>query len=232
MLSVYTIEKKRKKSDDDSIFESLEINSLKWKKIENINLNLSYTILFTKKQADNIFGQLEKDIKYFSNDLLKVKVFGKWHEIPRKQVAYGDSGLTYSFSGTTIPALPWTDLISNLRQVIVSVTGISFNFVLVNRYKNGLDHIGEHQDNEKELEEKAPIASLSFGQVRDFVLKHKESRGKNVKCKIDPVKIELEHGSLLMMNYPTNLYWYHSLPIRKKCIHPRVNLTFRKFKVK
>ncbi|XP_067144289.1 DNA oxidative demethylase ALKBH2-like isoform X2 [Centruroides vittatus] len=208
MLSVYTIEKKRKKSDDDSIFESLEINSLKWKKIENINLNLSYAILFTKKQADNIFSQLEKDIKYFSNDLLKVKVFGKWHEIPRKQVAYGDSGLTYSFSG------------------------IAANLTVNTRYKNGLDHIGEHQDNEKELEEKAPIASLSFGQVRDFVLKHKESRGKNVKCKIDPVKIELEHGSLLMMNYPTNLYWYHSLPIRKKCIHPRVNLTFRKFKVK
>lgn len=30
------------------------------------------------------------------------------------------------------------------------------------------------------------------------------------------------------MNPPTNTHWYHSLPVRKKILAPRVNLTFRK----
>lgn len=229
MLSLKKAENDNDKSYEDSLHKKIEILPLEWKKMENINMDLDYTVLFSKNQADFIFNRLEKEVKYFNNDLLKVKVFGKWHTIPRKQVAYGESGLTYNFSGNTIPALPWISVISDLHRVISAVTGIDFNFVLVNRYKNGLDHIGEHQDNEKELQEKVPIASLSFGQPRDFIFRHKDSRGKNAIRKIDPVKIELKHGSLLMMNYPTNKYWYHSLPIRKKCLHPRVNLTFRKF---
>lgn len=38
----------------------------------------------------------------------------------------------------------------------------------------------------------------------------------------------LEHGSLLLMNPPTNQVWYHSLPPRKACPGVRVNLTFRR----
>ena len=56
--------------------------------------------------------------------------------------------------------------------------GETFNFVLVNRYKDGSEHMGEHRDNEQELVQTAPIASLSFGQTRDFVLRHKDSCGR------------------------------------------------------
>jgi alkylated DNA repair dioxygenase AlkB len=77
--------------------------------------------------------------------------------------------------------------------------------------------------------QKSPIASVSFGQAREFVLKHADSRGKLAKRKINPIKIELHHGCLMMMNYPTNVYWYHSLPPRKKASGTRINLTFREF---
>lgn len=93
------------------------------------------------------------------------------------------------------------------------------------RYRDGSDHISEHRDDEKDLDHSAPIASLSFGQTRDFVLKHSDLRRKIRH--VDPVKISLEHGSLLLMNPPTNRYWYHSLPPRKSAIGVRVNLTFR-----
>ena len=36
--------------------------------------------------------------------------------------------------------------------------------------------MGEHQDAEPELDPAAPIASLSLGQPRDFVLKHRDAR--------------------------------------------------------
>lgn len=200
----------------------------KWRKITSENLDLSYTILFPKRTADMIFERLENEVEYFSGDLLKVQVFGKWHQIPRKQVSYGDSGLTYSFSGTCVPAVPWTPLMHELKETIKKVTGIDFNFVLVNRYKDGEDHMGEHRDDEKELVSGAPIASLSFGQTRDFIFRHKDARGSKATRKIDRVKLELEHGSLLMMNPPTNNFWYHSLPVRKSARNVRINLTFRK----
>lgn len=86
--------------------------------------------------------------------------------------------------------------------------------------------MGEHRDDEKELDQKTPIASVSLGQHRDFIFRHKDARGGHGK--IEPVKILLNNGSLLLMNEPTNTYWYHSLPQRKKLPGVRINLTFRK----
>lgn len=43
------------------------------------------------------------------------------------------------------------------------------------------------------------------------------------------VKVELQHGSLLMMNPPTNKIWYHSLPVKKSAVGVRINMTFRKY---
>lgn len=209
---------------------SLKISPYSWRLINTENLKLKYTKIFSKSTADNIFQKLEEQVEYFSGDLLKVKVYGKWHNIPRKQVSFGDDGLSYSFSGTCVPAVSWSkcNIIKDLKKIIESVSELSFNFVLVNRYKDGRDHMGEHRDDEKDLVQDAPIASLSFGQTRDFIFKHKDSRGAKCLRKIDPVKLELEHGSLLLMEWPTNKFWYHSLPIRKKAPNVRINLTFRK----
>ena len=49
------------------------------------------------------------------------------------EVAYGDPGLTYTFSGVTIPAKPWTPLLLQIKEHIESTTEKVFNFVLVNR---------------------------------------------------------------------------------------------------
>ncbi|OCU01845.1 DNA oxidative demethylase ALKBH2 [Xenopus laevis] len=198
-----------------------------WKKLQAENLDCDYTSLFSKNEADDIFQKLEKDIVYFSGNLSRVMVFGKWHNVPRKQVTYGDEGLNYTFSGITLSPKPWIPVLAHIRVRLQLATGHSFNFVLINRYKDGNDHIGEHRDDEKELVPQSPIASVSFGAYRDFIFRHKDARCKNPVRHIQPVKVELAHGSLLMMNYPTNVYWYHSLPVRKKVLSPRVNLTFR-----
>ena len=205
---------------------------LQWKKITAENLNLDYVKLFTKTEADALFQEAEKVIRYNSNS--KVFVHGKWYKVPRKQTAYGDTGLTYTFSGATVSAQPWNNapFLKNISDMVSSLTGHQFNFVLVNRYNDGNDHMGEHRDDEADLVPNSAIASVSLGQARDFVFRHADARGSGAKRKIDPVKLELSHGSLLMMNYPTNVYWFHSLPVRKKAILPRINLTFREMVVK
>lgn len=96
------------------------------------------------------------------------------------------------------------------------------------RYKDGCDHIGEHRDDERELAPGSPIASVSFGACRDFFFRHRDARGRSPSRRLEVVRLPLAHGSLLMMNHPTNSHWYHSLPVRKKVLAPRVNLTFRR----
>ena len=95
--------------------------------------------------------------------------------------------------------------------------------------------MGEHKDDEKELDPSAPIASLTFGAARDFYFKHGSARGpkRDQKGPVEPVvKLELQDGALLLMREPTNRFWYHALPPRAKCKDVRINLTFRKILIK
>ncbi|XP_029961635.1 DNA oxidative demethylase ALKBH2 [Salarias fasciatus] len=199
-----------------------------WQKIEAEGLDLDYALLFSKEEADHLFKKLEEEVVYASGEESKVHVFGKLHNIPRKQATYGDAGLTYTYSGVARSACPWTSTLENIRNAVTKTTGQSFNFVLVNRYKDGQDHMGEHRDDERELDPRSPIASVSLGAARDFIFRHRDARGKQSRRQIEPVKLELAHGSLLLMNPPTNTFWYHSLPVRKKILLPRINLTFRR----
>ncbi|XP_063821452.1 DNA oxidative demethylase ALKBH2-like [Ostrinia nubilalis] len=204
--------------------KDIDINAVLWKSIKNDGLNLNYTVAIPRPIANTILEELEDTLEYFAGDLARIKVFGKVHPLPRQQVAYGDPGITYTYSGTTVPALPWPAPVLALRDFLFALKGIKYDFVLVNKYRNGNDHMGEHRDNEPELDNNYPIASISLGQERDFVLKHKDARkpGKDKKD-IPTVKILLEHGSILLMNPPTNEVWYHSLPVRKKLLGARIN---------
>lgn len=67
-------------------FSEIVAADLVWKKVKKTNLDLSYTLLFCKSIADAVLELLEKEVVYFTGDLAKVQVFGRWHNIPRKQV--------------------------------------------------------------------------------------------------------------------------------------------------
>jgi len=225
--STQTSTKKRKTIDG-----SHELFGNTVKQIRQENLIVDYSILYSKIKSNSLFQKLESEVTYNTGNLAQVKLFGKTIDIPRKQAAYGNSGLTYAFSGTTIPAKSWDNLevLREIKRDVEMALGntYSFNFVLINRYESGSDYMGEHQDNEKDLDRSMPIASLSLGQQRDFVFKHKDARGKNKsRTDIKPITLSLQNGSLLVMHHPTNDFWYHSLPKRKKLVFPRINLTFR-----
>lgn len=171
-------ENSRKKPRREGPGNGVDSAGLSWRRIRAEGLDCDYTVLFAKAEADAIFQELEKEVEYFTGALARVQVFGKWHNVPRKQATYGDAGLTYTFSGLTLSPKPWVPVLEHVRDRVSLVTGQTFNFVLVNRYKDGHDHIGEHRDDERELAPGSPIASVSFGACRDFFFRHKDSRGK------------------------------------------------------
>ncbi|XP_050431832.1 DNA oxidative demethylase ALKBH2-like [Adelges cooleyi] len=214
-----------------TLYEKLMKNkqSTRWKKVVAENLDLDYCEKFLNlSEATALMDYMENNVQYLDGRLTQVKVFGVYHPIPRQQVAFGDVGVTYKFSGTVIAAQPWPQPVLELKKKISSERGINYNFVLVNRYRNGDDHMGEHRDDEPELDKMIPIASVSLGQTRKFVLKHGDVKKK--LRKVENIKLDLHHGSLLFMNWPTNEYWYHSIPKEKAATKVRLNFTFRKIK--
>lgn len=193
---------------------------------ENI-INVDYKHDFLK-DADKYYDILDKELEYYDKDKTQVLINGKYIPIPRDQVAYGDLGKKYNFAGTSIDAKNWNDgsevskVILEIKQKIEEYKNETFNFVLINKYKDGSRYIGPHYDDERDLVDKSSIVGISLGAARDMKLDAIKVFSKN-----SGMKIKLKHGSLFSINYPTNSYWKHSIPKDLKCNKPRISLTFR-----
>jgi alkylated DNA repair dioxygenase AlkB len=95
--------------------------------------------------------------------------------------------------------------------------------VLVNRYRDGRDSMGWHADAEPELGEDPPLATLSLGTVRRFLLKpRRASAGAERRV------FELGPGSLLLMTGATQRHYVHCLPRAAGVADERLSLTFRR----
>ncbi len=167
-------------------------------------------------QANDLFSALYQSLAWQQD---RIKVYGKWHNIPRLQAWYGDSQQAYQYSGLTMVAQPWTESLLTIKHRIEQFSQVQFNSCLVNLYRDGNDTVGWHSDDEPELGQQPIIASLSLGDSRDFKMKHKTLDKK--------LTITLDNGSLLLMSGDTQHYWQHCLPRTKRVKSPRVNLTFR-----
>jgi len=151
-----------------------------------------------------------------------VRIGGRQVVSPRLSAWYGDPGARYRYSGLTLEPRPWLPLLLELKARVEAVCGAPFNSALLNLYRDGDDSMGWHSDDEPELGERPVIASLSLGATRRFRLRHRE-RGD-----LEPVALDLESGSLLIMGGDTQRFWKHQLPKTRRVVGPRVNLTFRR----
>ncbi|CUB04384.1 alpha-ketoglutarate-dependent dioxygenase AlkB family protein [Marinomonas fungiae] len=170
-------------------------------------------------EADDYFHRLWQEIDWQHDEAI---VYGK-HIITKRKVAwYADQPFHYTYSKTTKTAQLWTPLLLELRHVVEALTQVRFNSCLLNLYHDGSEGMAWHSDAEKELLQDGTIASLSFGVERKFSFKHKVSQ--------ETRSIQLEHGSLLVMQGTTQSHWLHSLPTTKKAHNARINLTFRQIR--
>ncbi len=177
-----------------------------------------YQRFLTFDRANYYYKNFLETIPWQQED---VKVFGKVYAQPRLTSLHSDSLSSYTYSGLTLQPNPMTKTLFELLNLIQTVCQHDFNCVLLNLYRNGSDSNGWHADNEKELGKYPKIASFSFGAARFFHFKHR-------KIKEQRYKMELHHGSLLLMEGEMQKYWLHQIPKTKRQLEPRINLTFRK----
>ncbi|MGB0866426.1 MAG: alpha-ketoglutarate-dependent dioxygenase AlkB family protein [Granulosicoccaceae bacterium] len=150
----------------------------------------------------------------------QIKLFGRQVAIPRLHAWYGDPLASYGWSGQRATPLPWTPELAQLRDKLKAHCDSSFNGVLANLYRDGQDCMHWHADNEPELGSRPTIAAISLGAERRFSLRHKH--------RAHPThRLQLGHGSLLLMGGECQRHWQHALPRSMRVPGARISLTFR-----
>ena len=98
--------------------------------------------------------------------------------------------------------------------------GAPFNSVGLNLYRDGRDSVAPHNDHLSEIRRGFPIALLSLGATRRMT----------IRAKAEPKRVfhvDLEAGSLLVMNYATQLHYTHAVPKTTQAVGERISLASR-----
>ncbi|VDI02179.1 alpha-ketoglutarate-dependent dioxygenase alkB homolog 3 [Mytilus galloprovincialis] len=174
-------------------------------------------------EADTIYNDLYHEVPWRQRSDFKN---GESFLQPRLTAWYGD--FPYSYSGVRHEAnAEWHSTLKMLKDRLEEVTGLTFNSMLANMYRDGHDSVAWHSDDEQSLGPEPTIASLSFGDSRNFELRKKPSSGSDDYTYMQHAKIPLTHGSLLIMEGATQADWQHRIPREYHDRGPRINLTYR-----
>lgn len=97
--------------------------------------------------------------------------------------------------------------------------GTDFNNVGLNLYRDQNDSVAPHNDRLRDLAPGHSIVLLSLGATRRMRIQGKASRAK--------LELDLEPGSMLLMDYETQKHYDHGIPKQKSAVGPRISLAFR-----
>ena len=190
-----------------------------WRRIPLQDGEVLYLDRFDLGQPEaRLLQRLVAEIAWRSEEVM---MWGRRVPQPRLTAWYGDPGRSYAYSGLRLEPMAWTPLLLDIKARVEDAVRSGFNSVLLNYYRDHRDSIGFHSDDEPELGHRPVIASVSLGDERIFVLKHRTAR------RVPPIRLRLASGSLLLMRGETQHRWRHGIPKETRPCGPRVNLTFR-----
>lgn len=175
-------------------------------------------------EAEVLFMQVSEKTRWEQSTIV---IAGRKILIPRLNAWYGDPGKDYRYSGTRFQALPWYPELAVLkRKVQESIDrfrprgDFNVNSALLNLYRDGNDSVGWHSDDEAELGPHPQIASVSLGEGRRFLFRHRREKTRKLE-------LFLDSGSLLFMFGDIQHHWQHCIPKTRKPKEKRINVTFR-----
>jgi alkylated DNA repair dioxygenase AlkB len=115
---------------------------------------------------------------------------------------------------------PLPDALAAAASLVMAHTGVPFNAVGLNHYRDGNDSVAPHNDKLRILVRPHPIALLSLGDTRRMVVRAKQPPRR-------ALPVDLEPGSLLVMSYDSQLHYDHGIPKTREPVGPRISLAFR-----
>ena len=111
------------------------------------------------------------------------------------------------------------DVVRVAASKVIDATGVPFNSVGLNFYRDGRDSVAPHTDLD-DIVRGSPVALLSLGATRRMV----------IRAQAPPKRawhVDLAGGSLLVMSYETQLHYTHAIPKIRDAVGPRISLAFR-----
>ena len=168
--------------------------------------------------ADAALAALTGELSWERRDVV---LFGR--RIPQPRLIAWAGELGYRYSGQTLEPRAATPTLRDLLRRVAGQTGIPFNHLLVNRYRDGNDSMGMHADDEPELGPAPVVACLSLGVARRFVIAPYRGRGKDGR-----EALSLGHGDLVVMGGTFQEQYRHGVPRSPAVSGERVSLTFRR----
>ena len=112
------------------------------------------------------------------------------------------------------------DSIRDAARRVIERLDVPFNSVGLNLYRDGRDSVAPHNDHLDEIRNGFPIALLSLGATRRMTIRAKEPPRLTTH-------IDLEAGSLFVMDYRTQLHYTHGVPKTIDPVGERISLAFR-----
>jgi alkylated DNA repair dioxygenase AlkB len=116
------------------------------------------------------------------------------------------------------PATP--PAITDAARRVVEYLNVPFNSVGLNLYRDRRDSVAPHNDHLNELRKGFPIALVSLGASRRMTIRAKAAPRR-------AVHVDLEPGSLLVMDYATQLHYTHGVPKTADAVGERISMAFR-----
>ena len=163
---------------------------------------------FTEEESTYYFKALYENILWKQYDM---EIYDKVHPLPRLVGIYDETKV-------------WTKELIEIKDRLEAYTGLKFNLVVMNLYRNERDHVSWHSDKYGHPDDVKNIVSISFGETRKFQVKHKYDK------KLPLISLELMPGSLVIMK-EMQQKWLHRIALTTKSKGPRINLTFRHVRV-
>jgi alkylated DNA repair dioxygenase AlkB len=118
------------------------------------------------------------------------------------------------------PAPSTPPSILEAARLVAERLDIPFNSVGLNLYRDGSDSVAPHNDHLYELRRGFPIALVSLGATRRMTIRAKEPPRR-------VIHVDLEPGSLLVMDYATQIHYTHAVPKTTEDVGERISLAFR-----
>jgi alkylated DNA repair dioxygenase AlkB len=163
---------------------------------------------------------MEKFIREVPWQQRTVKMYGKEIVTPRLTAWFSDPADSYPLTAYEADPFPWTPELLLIKERVEALAGIAFTGVLLNYYRNGNDSVAWHSDNDGIAGKNRIVASVSFGQARNFDIRKTDDH--SIKY-----SVLLENGSYLLMKGDLQEQWQHRIAKSARPMKPRVNLTFR-----
>lgn len=118
------------------------------------------------------------------------------------------------------PADSTPTAILEAQQRVIDRLVVGFNSVGLNLYRDGRDSVAPHNDHLYEIRDGFPIALVSLGATRRMTVREKEPPRR-------ATHVDLEAGSLFVMDYTTQLHYTHGVPKTNAPVGERISLAFR-----